>query len=67
MRFAFTMAAASFLIAACSTVNEGPNIPEETEAEAVLDMAEEATTESTQMDTASDPYLWMEEVEGEAA
>ena len=67
MRFALTMAAASVLIAACTTVNEDSTLPDETEAEAVLDMAEETISEEAEVDTSTDPYLWMEEVEGEAA
>ena len=64
MRFALITTAASVLIAACTTGTDEVAIPNDIEAEASVDLAEDAVAD---MPALEDPYLWMEEVEGEEA
>ena len=70
MRFALTAAAASALLVACATETQETTEIVETEIEtSVAEAIEpdgEAMNEAAE-DVATDPYLWMEEVEGEAA
>lgn len=66
MRFALSAIAASALLAACVTEIEDTTTPLDTDIEASV--AEAIDTESdTPEIAATDPYLWMEDVEGEAA
>ena len=64
MRFALITTAASVLVAACVTGTDEVAVTPETEAEAVVDLVEDMAAEAP---TLEDPYLWMEEVEGERA
>lgn len=64
MRFALITTVASVLIAACATGADEVAVPTDTEAEATVDLAEDTAAE---MPALKDPYLWMEEVEGEEA
>ena len=66
MRFALSAVAASALMAACTTaVEDTPQTPI-TEAETSVTETTETVVETPEM-AATDPLLWMEEVEGEAA
>lgn len=66
MRFALSAVAASALMAACTTaVEDTPQTPI-TEAETSVTETTETVIETPEM-AATDPLLWMEEVEGEAA
>lgn len=66
MRFTLTAAAASVLIAACATSTEDATPVMETETEVAVEAEPEAPVETADM-ADEDPYLWLEEVEGEAA
>lgn len=63
MRFTLVSAVAFAALAACMTAPE-PTLPETDLAEAELDTSVE--TEAVEA-AATDPYIWMEDVEGEAA
>jgi prolyl oligopeptidase len=68
MRFALTAAAAGALLAACTTL-AGTEAPQ-TDIEADVDVTTEAAAEAVETAEAAldaDPYLWLEEVEGEEA
>lgn len=68
MRFALTAVAAGALLAACATITE-TEAPE-TETEASVEITSEAPAEpieTADAATDSDPYLWLEEGEGEEA
>lgn len=65
MRFALSAVAASALLAACATATEDTTIPI-IEAETSVTEEIETVMETPEV-AATDPYLWMEEVEGEAA
>ncbi|MEM9570977.1 MAG: prolyl oligopeptidase family serine peptidase [Pseudomonadota bacterium] len=70
MRFAFTAVAASALLVACATetqeINETLETSIETSVAEEIETADELTTEAVES-AVTDPYLWMEEVEGEEA
>jgi len=67
MRFALTAVAASAVLAACVTATETP-IPEtETSVDVEAETVTETPTEIVETAPATDPYLWLEEVEGEEA
>ena len=63
MRFTLSAVAASALLVACVTPTEKTDPIPETEVETSVAVETEAMSEAL----AEDPYLWMEEVEGEAA
>lgn len=68
MRFALTAVAAGALLAACTTI-PGTEAPEP-DTEASVDITTEAPAaaiETVEAAPETDPYLWMEEVEGEEA
>ena len=68
MRFTLTAVAAGALLAACTTITE-PEAPE-AEIEETVDATTEVAVEPADAATATtgtDPYLWLEEVEGEEA
>ena len=65
MRFTLTAVAAGALLAACTTITE-PQAPD-TEIEEAVDATTEVAVEpANAAATDTDPYLWLEEVEGEA-
>lgn len=66
MRIACTAIAASVFVAACATIPEDTAPATKIEAETGVDVETEITPEIVQA-TSDDPYLWMEEVEGDAA
>jgi prolyl oligopeptidase len=66
MRFTLTAAAASVIIAACATSTEDVTQVTDIETEVLVEAEPEAPAETSDM-TAEDPYLWLEEVEGDAA
>ncbi|MEM7196544.1 MAG: S9 family peptidase, partial [Pseudomonadota bacterium] len=66
MRFALSAVAASAILAACTTATEDTTETLITEAETSVTEEIETVMEKPEM-AATDPYLWMEEVEGEAA
>ncbi|MEL7453335.1 MAG: hypothetical protein AAGJ50_08210, partial [Pseudomonadota bacterium] len=66
MRFALSVVAASAILAACATATEDTTQSLATEAETSVTEETETVLEQPDM-AATDPYLWMEEVEGEAA
>ena len=65
MRLTFLTATAGAVLAACATISETPSAATETEASLNTPMEIETVAETEAK--ADDPYLWMEEVEGEAA
>lgn len=65
MRFALTAVAASALLVACATAPED-TAAVEADIEASVETETVAPVETTEA-VATDPYLWMEEVEGEDA
>lgn len=66
MRYALSVIAASVFVAACATVTEDTTPTTEIETETSLDAETEAVVEAAQT-VNEDPYLWMEDVEGDAA
>ncbi len=66
MRFTLTAAAASVLMAACATGTEDVTQVTDIETEVLVEAEPEAPAETPSM-TSEDPYLWLEEVEGDAA
>ena len=66
MRFAFSAIAASAVLAACATATEDTSETLVTETETLVTEEIETVMETPETG-ATDPYLWMEEVEGEAA
>ncbi|MEL6825381.1 MAG: prolyl oligopeptidase family serine peptidase [Pseudomonadota bacterium] len=66
MRFALSAIAASAVLAACATATEDTTETPVTEAETSVTEETETVMERPEM-AITDPYLWMEEVEGEAA
>lgn len=66
MRFAFSAVALSALLAACVSPPEDTPIIEEAEVDPIVAADIEPMPEVAKA-PATDPYLWMEEVEGEAA
>ena len=65
MRFALTAVAAGALLTACVTATEAPTPEPETEVS--VDTAPEAPLAAVDATVETDPHLWLEEVEGEAA
>ncbi|MEO1552868.1 MAG: prolyl oligopeptidase family serine peptidase [Pseudomonadota bacterium] len=66
MRFTLSVVAASAILAACVTVTEEATQTPATEAETSVTEQTETILEQPEM-AATDPYMWMEDVEGEAA
>lgn len=66
MRFTLTAAAASVLIAACATNTEDATEITATETEVAVEAEVEAVVDAAPA-VEADPYLWLEEVEGEDA
>lgn len=66
MRFAYSAIAAGALLAACTTVTEDTVLTPETEVETSVTAESETAASAPEM-IETDPLLWMEEVEGEAA
>ena len=66
MRFAYSAIAVGALLAACTTVTEDTVLTPETEVETSV-IAESETVAPAPETIETDPLLWMEEVEGDAA
>ena len=66
MRFALTAIAASAVLAACMTGAEDPAPTNDPETE-IAEVVDSEMPVETNIVAETDPYLWMEEVEGEAA
>jgi len=66
MRFAFSAIALSALLTACATATEDTDLTPETEVETSVTADPDAAAPAPEM-VETDPLLWMEEVEGEAA
>lgn len=66
MRFAYSAIAAGALMAACTTVTEDNVLTPETQIETSVTAESETATPASDINE-TDPLLWMEEVEGEAA
>lgn len=66
MRFAFSTLVAGALLSACMTATEDTVLTPETEVETSV-IADSETVASAPEMAETDPLLWMEEVEGEAA
>ncbi len=65
MRLTLLTLAAGAALAACTTITETPSAATETEASSNATM--ESDTIATTEAPSDDPYIWLEEVEGEAA
>ncbi|MEO1304778.1 MAG: prolyl oligopeptidase family serine peptidase [Pseudomonadota bacterium] len=66
MRFALAVAAGALLAACTTTAPYLSATPDEPEPEAIVDTETAPITETVTV-SETDPYIWMEEVEGEAA
>ena len=66
MRFAYSAIAVSALLAACATATEDIVLTSETEVETSVIADSETAVLAPEIDT-TDPLIWMEDVEGEAA
>jgi prolyl oligopeptidase len=66
MRFTLSAVAATALMAACTSLSEDTPFVEEPAAEVSMEAGPDEAIEAPDM-ADTDPYLWMEEVEGEAA
>ncbi len=66
MRFAYSAIAAGALLVACTTVTEDTVLTPETETETSVTAESETAAPAPQI-VETDPLLWMEEVEGDAA
>ncbi len=65
MRFALTAVAATALVAACVTATEDTTLTPDTETS--VEVETETVAEAVDAAATTDPYLWLEDVEGEEA